>query len=95
MKRLFPLIAATVLLAGCAAREPVVRTVTVNVPVAIECVPVTLGAAPDYPDTDEALRAAPDAAERYRLLFLGRLLRDARLGEVESVILSCREGATK
>lgn len=90
------LIAATMLLAGCGAKpEPVVRTVTVNVPVAIECVPVTLGDAPSYPDTDEALRAATDAAERYRLVFLGRLLRDARLGEVESVILSCREGADK
>ena len=85
------LIAATVLLAGCGAKpEPVVRTVTVNVPVAIECVPVTLAEPPSYPDTDDALLAAPDAAERYRLLFFGRLLRNARLSEVESVILSCR-----
>lgn len=91
MKTLLPLIATTVLLGGCAAREPVVRTVTVKVPVAIECVPVTLDPSPSYPDTDDALLAAPDAAERYRMLFLGRLLRDARLSEVESVIMSCRE----
>jgi hypothetical protein len=86
------ILAATVLLSACAGKpEPVIRTVTVNVPVAVDCVPATLGAAPAYPDTDEALRAAPDAAERYRLLFLGRLLRDARLGEVEPVIQSCRK----
>ena len=90
--RLVALLSATVLLAACGAKpEPVVRTVTVTVPVAVECVPATLGGTPSYPDTDEALHAAPDAAERYRLVFLGRLLRDARLGEVEPVIQSCRK----
>lgn len=91
-----PLIAATALLAACSPKpEPVVRTVTVKVPVAVECVPATLGDAPAYPDSDEALRAAPDAAERYRILFLGRLLRDARLAELEPVIVSCRERVAK
>jgi hypothetical protein len=88
------ILAATALLAACGVKpEPVVRTVTVTVPVAVDCVPATLGAVPAYPDTDEALRSSPDAAERYRLLFLGRLLRDARLGEVEPVIQSCRKEA--
>lgn len=81
------------LLAGCATKpEPIVRTVTVNVPVAVECVPATLDPAPSYPDTDEALRSARDAAERYALIAAGRLLRDARLGELEPAILVCREG---
>ncbi len=78
------------LLAACGHHERPVRTVTVKVPVAVECVPATLGAAPSYPDTDDALRAAVDAAERYKLVAAGRLLRDARLGEVEPVLLACR-----
>ncbi len=79
------------LLAGCTtAREPVVRTVTVLKPVALSCVPETLSTAPDYPDTDDALLAAQDAAERYRLVAAGRLLRNARLGELEPVLLICR-----
>jgi len=78
-------------LAACAGRpEPIVRTVTVKVPIALECVPVSLSDAPEYPDTDEALLAVVDAAERYRLLFAGRVLRDARLGEVEPVLQICR-----
>lgn len=88
--KLLPLIPA-LLLAGCAAtREPVVRTVTVTKPVAIACVPDALPAAPDYPDTDKALREAVDAAERYRLVAVGRLLRDARLATLEPIILNCR-----
>ena len=84
-----------ILLAGCATPEPTVRIVTVLKPVSVPCTPATLGGAPLYPDTDEALRSAIDAAERYRLLFVGRVLRDARLGELEPVILNCREEVAK
>lgn len=87
---LFPLI----LLAGCATtvdREPVIRTISVKIPVAAVCVPVALPATPDYPDSDEALLAAPDAAERYRLVAAGRLLRNQRLLELEPIIMTCRE----
>ena len=84
--------AAALLLAGCAhhEKEPVVRTVPVNKPVAVQCVPGTLESTPDYPDTDDALRNAVDAAERYRLVAAGRLMRDARLSEIESVVQTCK-----
>ncbi len=73
--------------------EPVVRTVTVNVPVAVTCVPAQLAAAPDYPDTAAKLKAAQDAAERYQLVVAGRELRIARLGELEPVVAGCRTAA--
>jgi hypothetical protein len=85
---------AALAMAGCASTpDPDVPerivTVEVAVPVAQPCVPATLGPAPDYPDTDEALRSAPDAATRYLLIAAGRLLRIARLGEVEPVVAAC------
>lgn len=86
-----PLIA---LLGACAATlppEPVVVTKIVEVPVARSCVPAGLSAAPNYVDTDAALRAAPDAAARLMLLFAGRLQRIARGGETEPVIQNCRD----
>lgn len=87
---------AALLLASCGtAREGPVRIVTVNKPVAVACVPAGFTTAPEYPDTDEALRRAPDAAERYRLVFAGRLLRDARLGELEPVIEACQSEVVK
>lgn len=89
-------IAATLLLTACGHQpEPIVRTVTVIKPVAVACIPATLDPAGSYPDTDEALRSAVDAAERYALVAAGRMLRDARLGELEPIIQACREGVTK
>ena len=89
--RLIPLCA--LLLASCAtndAPEPVIRTVTVQVPVAVSCVPESLPGPPAYPDTPEAIRAAPDAAARTALIFAGRELRIQRSAEVEPVIAGCR-----
>lgn len=78
-------------LAACGGTpKPDVRTVEVKVPVAVKCVPEGLKAAPAYPDTDMALKAAPGAADRYQLLAAGRLLRSQRLAEVEPVIAGCR-----
>jgi hypothetical protein len=82
------------LLAGCGTTKivqgaPIVTTVEVPVPVVAPCVPKSLASAPDYPDTNDALRAAPDAADRYRLLGAGRLLRSARLNELEGVVAGC------
>lgn len=91
MKKLL-LLPAFVLLAACKTTEPpepIIKTVYVNVPVSQPCVPKTLGAAPDYVDTDDALRSAPDAASRYQILYGGRLQRVARLGELEPVVRSC------
>lgn len=85
---LLPLLA----LAACATAkpEPVIRTVEVKVPVAAECVPKTLPTPPTYPDTAQALKTAPGAADRYQLLAAGRLLREQRLAEVEPIIAVCR-----
>lgn len=80
------------LLTGCATApiEPVVRTVTVQVPVAIPCVPSNVQKEPAYSDTNDALKTAPDAAERYQLLIIGRQQRMARLSEIEPVIRECK-----
>jgi hypothetical protein len=84
---LLPLLA----LAACATKpEPTIRTVEVKVPVAVECVPKALPGPPTYPDSAQALKAAPGAADRYQLLAAGRLLREQRLAEVEPVIAACR-----
>lgn len=92
----WPAAALLLLLAGCATDEaPPVRTVTVEVavPVASPCVPAGLAPAPEYPDTADALRAAPDAAQRLLLMAAGRLLRTARLNELEPVVAGCPKAA--
>lgn len=83
------------ILAGCTSQSDAVRTVTVKVPVTAPCVPDSLPDAPAYPDTDGRLRAAPDAADRYRLLILGREVRIARLGVLEGVVAACREAPSE
>lgn len=72
-----------------APREPEIRTVEVKVPVAAQCVPPSLPAAPVYPDTREALQAAGAPPERYQLLAAGRELRIVRLRDLEAVVASC------
>ena len=54
------------------------------------CVPRTLQAPPRYPDTDQALRAAAGAADRYQLMAAGRILRQQRLQDLEKVVAGCR-----
>lgn len=78
-----------VLLAACGGgRAPVAF-----IPTPVACVPDTLKGAPAYPDSDDALRAAPSPERRYQLILAGRELRIARLGEVEPVIATCRQKA--
>ena len=79
-------------LTACTTVRPEPRVVTqqVLVPVSQSCVPPELGGPPEYPDTDDRLRAAIDGAARYALVSAGRLLRMARQAETESVIVSCR-----
>ena len=91
MNRLAVSMLLAVSLSGCIEPEPRVVTKIVSVPTPVECVPKTFPTPPNYPDTDEALRAAADAAERFQLVVAGRLLRNARLGEVEPAIEACRE----
>jgi hypothetical protein len=89
--RAAPNFAVLIVLAACATKpEPVIRTVEVKIPVAVACVPKSLAKAPTYPDTAEALKASPGAADRYQLLAAGRLLRTQRLAEIEPVIEACR-----
>jgi hypothetical protein len=77
------------LVGACASDHdprPAIRTV--DVPVAASCAPA-LPPAPAYPDTDAALRAAPDLFARVRLLVAGRLMRMAREGELSAALSAC------
>jgi hypothetical protein len=78
------------LLAGCAAARraepgPPERLL----PVTVQCRP-DLGPEPAYPDTDAALRTAPDLFARVRLLVAGRLMRIARERELTAAVSECR-----
>lgn len=77
--------------AGCStAREPVIRTVEVKVPVRQACVPASVPSQPSsYPD-DNLPTAAEAAAERYRLIAAANERRKARLAVVEPIISGCR-----
>lgn len=91
--RTFVAVFATTLVAACSTTkpEPEVRTVYVDRPVAVSCVPKNLPPRPTYRVTTGDLIAAPDAAERYRLAAAGMQERDARLNEVEPVVQNCRD----
>ena len=97
--RLFIALPAIALLSACggvkSTPEPIIVPQEVVVPVAIGCVPANMSAPPVYPDTDDALKAAIDAAERYQLLYAGRKVRVARLSEIEPVIATCPKSAAK
>jgi hypothetical protein len=90
MKRLF--LIAALGLAGCAhdptTLEPVVKTETVKVPVPVHCKP-DIGPEPVYPDTPEALKAAPNLYERVKLLLAGRVQRTQRLIELRAALTAC------
>ena len=60
----------------------------VKIPVAVACA-ADPGPDPTYPDTDEALRNVPDVATGVRLITAGRLLRDARIGELKAALAGC------
>lgn len=92
MKHLAALIFLTLTACGReVAPPPVAVPVVVDKAVAVSCVPSNYQReAPEYPDTNEALRAAPDAAVRYQLLWAGRSLRIARERENEAVISGCK-----
>lgn len=91
------LLLALIPLAACATTKagpvPEPQIVTVEVPVQgppAACVPNNVRATPpEYPDTDEKLREAADAAVRMQLMYAGRLLRMGRLAELEPVVAAC------
>lgn len=86
----FAIIAVALVLTGCAttAAEPRIEVRTVEVPVTVSC-KVEIGPDPAYPDSDEALRAAPNTFERVKLLVAGRLLRIAREREISAALKAC------
>lgn len=80
---------ALLTLGACASAPPRVdvRTVTVQVPVAVPCVVDV--PAPVYSDTDEALLAAPDLFERVKMLLAGRVERDAHAEVMTAARAAC------
>lgn len=86
-------LAAALLLAGCATTappEPVIRTVEVRVPVAIQCVPKGMPEPPAYVDTDAALKSAAGPEDRFQLLAAGRIQRMQRQAVTEPILRTCR-----
>ncbi len=59
-------------------------------PAKSRCVPRAFPRAPRYPDTDQALKDAGGAADRYQLMAAGRLLRMRRLADLERIVEACR-----
>lgn len=92
--RLIMLSAVTLLgVAGCATApppQPVVKTITVDVPVAVPCQP-QLGPEPAYPDTAAAVEATPSGQieQLVQLLLAGRDLRQAWIAEQAAAIKGC------
>ena len=89
---LLPLLALAACATAPAARpEPEIRTVEVRVPVATPCPALeALGSSPAYPDTDQALAAAPNLFERVKLLLAGRVLRQTREATITAVVGACK-----
>lgn len=81
---------APLLMAGSCATtgEPRIEIRTVNVPVAVPCDPV-ISPAPDYPDKAEVMANVADTFEAVKRLKAGRILRDARIGELEAALKGC------
>jgi len=85
-------IACVLCLGACAPRgkpEPIVRTVTVNVPVPVPCRP-DIGPEPEYADSPEALAAATDIFEAVRARIAGREQRQARETVLKAALEGCR-----
>jgi len=83
------LVLSAAVLTGCASPSVPPPTI-VKVPVPVPCVSADFPKSRTYPDTREALRAAPDQAEFTRLLSAGWPLRDARLTALEAAVEACR-----
>lgn len=90
-RRAIALVLGCVSLAACntVAPEPKVQIQRVEVPVAIKC-SADPGRAPNYADSNDALRAAKDIFEQVRLLLAGRKQRMAREAELVAANAGCR-----
>ena len=85
---------ATQVAAGCQATPetavPRLDVQVVEVSVPIPCPALSsLGPEPAYPDTDEAILAARNIAERSLLYATGRVLRMSRLNEYQTAAKAC------
>lgn len=63
---------------------------TVQVPVAIDCVPARTPGSTAFVGTDAALKSAAGPEDRFQLLAAGRVQRNQRLAIVEPILKSCR-----
>ena len=88
--KVYAVILSAAVLTACATPD-LPPPVEIKVPVPVPCVSADFPKAPTYPDTREALRAAPDVAEFTRLLAAGWPLREARLKALEAAIEPCRK----
>lgn len=86
-------VVGVLILTGCAGTpppEPVIITKEVQVAVPVQCKALEqLGPEPAYPDTDEAIKAAPSLFERTKLILKGRIMRIQRLAEYQVVKVTC------
>lgn len=77
------------------APEPIIRTVEVQVPfddpACARAAVSELGAAPAYPDTETALRDAPNLFERVKLLLAGRKMRMVRELSLNMALEDCAQ----
>ena len=79
----------SLMLVGCAGDpQTIVRTVEVSVPLPVPCV-VASGPEPSYSDPADKLAAAPNIAERVRLLLLGRNERIAYILKLQAASSGC------
>ena len=67
-----------------------IKTVIVEKPVPVSCVPDNLPKRPVYPDNIMALLLAPNEVARAQLVEAGWGIRDARLDLLEGVVDSCK-----
>lgn len=88
MKPIICLVACLALVGCATTSEPTVRTVEVRVPIHAPCT-ATPPAEPDFADTDDALRQAPNHIERVKLLLIGRLQRIAHDAELHAYAQAC------
>ena len=79
------------LVTACASApppEPVIRTVEVAVPIATPC-RVSVGPAPAYADSADALRQAADIFDAMKLRAAGRAQRQAREAVLQAALDGC------
>lgn len=82
------ILAALTLTACASTPAPRIEYRDVKVAIPVKCA-INPGQDPTYPDTDEAIKAAPDIAEKVRLLLAGRFLRIGREAELKAAVAGC------